>query len=60
MNLINTLKVLQASGMSRDEAYDMIGKGQETLERYLRFRFPSIERLILAYEQAETGEVSPL
>jgi len=60
MNLIPTLKVLIASGMTHDEAHEMIGRGEQTLNRYLRFRFPSWERLIVAYEQAERGDVEPL
>lgn len=55
MNLVPTLKVLMATGMTNDEAYDMIGRGQETLMRYLRFRCESWEQLIRMFEQAESG-----
>ena len=55
MNLVPTLRVLLATGMNEDEAYDMIGRGEDTLMRYLRFRFASIEQMIHAFECAEQG-----
>jgi hypothetical protein len=53
MNFVPILKVLRGLGLSDDEAYALIGKGQETLERYLRFRFSSWDEMIAAFEKAE-------